>query len=89
MCYALTHARGCALCNPPDDAGLELGGLLGGTLSGVLSDRTIRAAKKNNPGAGLVGRRVQIVMAYTVGIIGMLLALKAVPSGALFMLACC
>jgi sugar phosphate permease len=62
-------------------AGLELGGLLGGTLSGVISDKSIRAAKAD-PNAGLVGRRVQIVMAYTVACIGVLLVLKQVPTGA-------
>lgn len=67
-------------------AGLELGGLLGGTLSGVLSDKTIRAAK-SNPNAGLVGRRVQICMAYTVACIGVLMALKGVPAGGLYQ--CC
>jgi len=61
-------------------AGLELGGLLGGTLSGVLSDSTIKAAK-SKPQVGLVGRRVQICMAYTVACIGVLLALKGVPAG--------
>lgn len=60
--------------------GLELGGLLGGTLSGVLSDSTIKAAK-SKPQVGLVGRRVQICMAYTVACIGVLLALKGVPAG--------
>lgn len=62
-------------------AGLELGGLLGGTLSGVLSDASIKAAR-TDPGAGLVGRRVQIVMAYTALIAVVLLALRAVPAGA-------
>jgi sugar phosphate permease len=62
-------------------SGLELGGLLGGTLSGVLSDRAIRAAR-SNPDAGVVGRRVRIVMAYTAGCIGMLIALRSVPAGA-------
>lgn len=62
-------------------AGLELGGLLGGTLSGVLSDKSIRAAK-SDPKAGLVGRRVQIIMAYTAVCIGVLLTLKQVPTGA-------
>lgn len=62
-------------------SGLELGGLLGGTLSGVLSDKTIKAAGPN-PSVGLVGRRVQICMAYTVACIGVLFALKAVPAGA-------
>jgi hypothetical protein len=61
-------------------AGLELGGLLGGTLSGVLSDKSIKAAQ-GNPKAGLVGRRVQICMAYTAACIGVLLTLKGVPAG--------
>lgn len=61
-------------------AGLELGGLLGGTLSGVLSDKSIKASQ-GNPKAGLVGRRVQICMAYTVACIGVLLTLKGVPTG--------
>eukprot|EP00878_Enallax_costatus_P014199 GHUV01014852.1.p1 GENE.GHUV01014852.1~~GHUV01014852.1.p1 ORF type:complete len:220 (+),score=30.38 GHUV01014852.1:228-887(+) len=62
-------------------SGLELGGLLGGTLSGVLSDHAIKAAK-SDPKVGLVGRRVQIVMAYTALCIGVLLVLKSVPVGA-------
>jgi hypothetical protein len=41
-------------------SGLELGGLVGGTLSGILSDVAIRRAK--GTGEGLVGKRVQIVM---------------------------
>ena len=66
----------------PPLSGLELGGLLGGTLSGVLSDKTIKAAGPN-PSVGLVGRRVQICMAYTVACIGVLFALKGVPAGEL------
>ncbi|KAF8068291.1 uhpC [Scenedesmus sp. PABB004] len=62
-------------------SGLELGGLVGGTLSGALSDASIKAAK-SDPGAGLVGRRVQIVMAYTAACIGMLIVLRGVPAGA-------
>jgi hypothetical protein len=61
-------------------AGLEVGGLLGGTLSGVLSDKSIKASQGNSK-AGLVGRRVQICMAYTVACIGVLLTLKGVPTG--------
>ncbi len=41
-------------------AGLELGGLLGGTLSGWFSDKALKRAKGN--GEGQVGKRVQIVM---------------------------
>jgi MFS family permease len=75
------HVIGIALhCAAVVAAGLELGGLLGGTLSGVLSDKTIKAAGPN-PSVGLVGRRVQICMAYTVACIGVLFALKAVPAG--------
>lgn len=75
LCAALPCTGGGAVA-----AGLELGGLLGGTLSGVLSDKTIKAAGPN-PSVGLVGRRVQICMAYTVACIGVLFALKAVPAG--------
>lgn len=57
-----------------------MGGLLGGTLSGVLSDKSIKAAQ-GNPKAGLVGRRVQICMAYTAACIGVLFTLKGVPAG--------
>ena len=71
----------CDMLSPPL-SGLELGGLLGGTLSGVLSDKTIKAAGPN-PSVGLVGRRVQICMAYTVACIGVLFALKGVPAGEL------
>jgi sugar phosphate permease len=38
-------------------SGLELGGLAGSTVAGLLSDRAIRGAKQ---GAGLVGKRVQV-----------------------------
>jgi hypothetical protein len=48
----------------------------------VLSDKTIKAAGPN-PSVGLVGRRVQICMAYTVACIGVLFALKGVPAGEL------
>lgn len=60
-------------------SGLELGGLAGSTVAGLLSDRAIRGA---TGGAGLVGRRVRVVMAYTVGMAGALLALQATPPGA-------
>eukprot|EP00775_Hariotina_reticulata_P011432 gene11432-11578_t len=60
-------------------SGLELGGLAGSTVAGYLSDRAIRSAK---PGAGLVGKRIKVVMAYTVGMAGALLALQAVPAEA-------
>lgn len=41
-------------------SGLELGGLVGGTLAGFVSDARIRAAQGDKDGH--VGRRVQIVM---------------------------
>jgi sugar phosphate permease len=38
-------------------SGLELGGLAGSTVAGLLSDRAIRGAKE---GSGLVGKRIQV-----------------------------
>jgi sugar phosphate permease len=38
-------------------SGLELGGLAGSTVAGLLSDRAIRSAKD---GSGLVGKRIQV-----------------------------
>lgn len=60
-------------------SGLELGGLAGSTVAGLLSDRAIRGAKD---GSGLVGKRIQVVMGYTVAMAGALLALQAVPAEA-------
>lgn len=40
-------------------SGLELGGLAGSTVAGLLSDRAIRGAKQ---GAGLVGKRIQVIV---------------------------
>jgi len=62
-------------------SGLELGGLVGGTLAGFLSDARIRAAG-DKPGVGHVGRRVQIVMGYVAATMGVLYALKMVPPDA-------
>lgn len=59
---------------------MELGGLAGGVLSGILSDWSIKRAKQTD--AGQVGKRVQIVMAYTALTILVLLGLNAVPAGA-------
>lgn len=53
---------------------------MGGTLSGVLSDASIKAAKAS--GAGQVGRRVQIVIAYLFITLGVLGALRGVPAAA-------
>lgn len=60
-------------------SGLELGGLAGSLVAGRLSDQAIKGAK---PGTGLVGKRVQVVMAYTVGMAAALLALQATPASA-------
>jgi sugar phosphate permease len=60
-------------------SGLELGGLAGSVVAGALSDASIRNA---SPTTGHVGKRVQVIMAYTAAMAGMLLALKAVPAGA-------
>lgn len=54
-------------------SGLELGGLAGSLLAGRLSDYLIKNAK---PGEGFVGKRVQVVLAYTVGIAAMLAAFR-------------
>lgn len=59
-------------------SGLELGGLCGGAAAGLISDQAIKRA---GPGAGHVGRRVRVCMAYTAGMAVALLALKAVPAG--------
>ena len=58
-------------------SGLELGGLLGSLLAGRLSDLLISKAK---PGEGTVGKRIQVVIGYTVGIAAMLAAFAATPA---------
>jgi sugar phosphate permease len=45
-------------------SGLELGGLAGSTVAGLLSDRAIRGAKQ---GAGLVGKRIQVRVSQSAG----------------------
>jgi OPA family sugar phosphate sensor protein UhpC-like MFS transporter len=57
-------------------SGLELGGLLGSLLAGRLSDWYIA-----NSSGGSVGKRVQIVMAYLIGVALTLLSFRAIPSG--------
>ncbi|GBG00575.1 hypothetical protein Rsub_13356 [Raphidocelis subcapitata] len=60
-------------------SGLELGGLAGGVLAGRASDALIaRAAAR---GDGAVGKRVQVVMAYVVGVALALAAVRAAPAG--------
>lgn len=58
-------------------SGLELGGLVGSLIAGRLSDWMIQNAK---PGEGAVGKRVQVVMLYTVGIALSLLSFWALPA---------
>lgn len=58
-------------------SGLELGGLFGSLLAGRLSDLLI---SKANPGEGTVGKRIQVVIAYTIGIAAMLAAFAATPA---------
>ena len=58
-------------------SGLELGGLAGSLLAGKLSDILISRAK---PGEGTVGKRIQVVVAYTFGVAAMLVAFAATPA---------
>ncbi|GAX77747.1 hypothetical protein CEUSTIGMA_g5190.t1 [Chlamydomonas eustigma] len=67
-------------------SGLELGGLVGGTLAGVLSDARIREASaeaslQSKTEGGQVGRRVQIIMGYLGCTLLVLAGLKHVPTG--------
>lgn len=55
---------------------LELGGLVGSLLAGRISDYMI---EKSGGRDGNVGKRVQVVMAYTVGIAACLAAFAALP----------
>lgn len=57
---------------------MELGGLLGSLIAGRISDWYIATS----PG-GAVGKRIQVVMAYLIGVAAMLAAFQAVPSGKL------
>eukprot|EP00200_Dunaliella_tertiolecta_P006156 CAMPEP_0202343192 /NCGR_PEP_ID=MMETSP1126-20121109/3422_1 /ASSEMBLY_ACC=CAM_ASM_000457 /TAXON_ID=3047 /ORGANISM="Dunaliella tertiolecta, Strain CCMP1320" /LENGTH=519 /DNA_ID=CAMNT_0048934233 /DNA_START=351 /DNA_END=1911 /DNA_ORIENTATION=- len=58
-------------------SGLELGGLCGSLLAGKLSDYLI---SKSGGREGTVGKRVQVVMLYTVGIAAALVCFQAVPA---------
>eukprot|EP00878_Enallax_costatus_P006011 GHUV01006305.1.p1 GENE.GHUV01006305.1~~GHUV01006305.1.p1 ORF type:complete len:184 (+),score=61.52 GHUV01006305.1:764-1315(+) len=60
-------------------SGLELGGLVGSLVAGRLSDYMINTS---NGKGGAVGKRVQVVMAYTVGIAAALLSFQYLPVGA-------
>eukprot|EP00210_Caulerpa_lentillifera_P004711 g4495.t1 len=57
-------------------SGLELGGLAGSLIAGRFSDHLIRTAKK---GQGSVGKRVQVVMLYTVGVAIALACFRVLP----------
>lgn len=57
-------------------SGLELGGLVGSLIAGRLSDHLIN----KGGGGGNVGKRVQVVMAYTVGIAAALLSFQYIPA---------
>lgn len=61
-------------------SGLELGGLFGSLLAGRISDMMINASEKAGNAAGHVGKRVQVVMAYTVGIAAALFTFTLVPA---------
>ncbi|GBF99809.1 hypothetical protein Rsub_12562 [Raphidocelis subcapitata] len=63
-------------------SGLELGGLAGSTVAGLVSDIAIRRAAARGDTGGNVGRRIRVVMLYTCGMAAMLAALHAVPAGA-------
>ncbi|GFR44243.1 hypothetical protein Agub_g5444 [Astrephomene gubernaculifera] len=58
-------------------SGLELGGLVGSLVAGRLSDGLIAGAKGKG---GNVGKRVTVVMWYTVGIAAALLSFQALPA---------
>eukprot|EP00775_Hariotina_reticulata_P005477 gene5477-5712_t len=60
-------------------SGLELGGLVGSLIAGRLSDMMIN---RSGGQGGAVGKRVQVVMAYTVGIAAALLSFQHIPAGA-------
>ncbi|CAD7694789.1 unnamed protein product [Ostreobium quekettii] len=57
-------------------SGMELGGLVGSLIAGRFSDWMILHAK---PGQGAVGKRVQVVMMYTVGVAIALFAFWSLP----------
>lgn len=62
-------------------SGLEVGGFIGGTLAGFMSDWLIRS-RAHQKAEGHVGQRVKIVMAYVAATLGILAAIRAVPAHA-------
>ncbi|CAL6306257.1 unnamed protein product [Bathycoccus prasinos] len=61
-------------------SGLELGGLVGSLLAGRISDWYIASSN-----GGAVGKRIQIVIGYLVGVAFMLLSFRAIPAGMPFL----
>tara|TARA_B100001540_G_C15814237_1_gene646207 strand:- start:885 stop:2732 length:1848 start_codon:yes stop_codon:yes gene_type:complete len=61
-------------------SGLELGGLIGSLLAGRISDWYIASSN-----GGAVGKRIQIVIGYLVGVATMLLSFRAIPAGTPFL----
>ena len=61
-------------------SGLELGGLVGSLLAGRISDWYIASSN-----GGAVGKRIQIVIGYLVGVAIMLLSFRAIPAGTPFL----
>lgn len=60
-------------------SGLELGGLFGSLIAGKLSDILVN---RSGGRGGAVGKRVQVIIAYTIGIAAMLAAFAATPASA-------
>ncbi|KAI8100349.1 hypothetical protein M9435_006833 [Picochlorum sp. BPE23] len=58
-------------------SGLELGGLFGSLIAGKVSDILISRSKGEE---GTVGKRIQVVIVYTIGIAAMLAAFAATPA---------
>lgn len=80
LCLFLMQEKGAADTSQAAKliSGLELGGLVGGTLAGVWSDARIKASA--DKGIGLVGLRIQIVMLYIAGSIAALYLLSWLPA---------
>ncbi|GAB4816547.1 hypothetical protein N2152v2_003593 [Parachlorella kessleri] len=61
-------------------SGLELGGLCGSLVAGWLSDKLINTKSGAASSGGNVGKRIRIVIAYTIGIAAMLVAFASTPA---------
>ena len=62
---------------------MELGGLVGSLFAGRISDWYIARST-----GGSVGKRIQVVILYLIGVASSLLAFRAVPSGIWFYIDC-